>query len=149
MVGNQNVLRLQVPVVDPKSMAVLNGIQNLKKDSLGEIILTHILSAFGDVVEQISFRAILHDNVGAVMVIDDFEHRDHVGVCRGRVVQPYLPGLERDLSSVQRSSVGVELAEALHGILYTGLDVDGRIDDSVGTRPQYAGQLQGSGQEAS
>jgi len=49
LVGDQDVLRLQVPVVDSNGMAVLHGIQDLEESSLGKSIITNILALFGDV----------------------------------------------------------------------------------------------------
>jgi hypothetical protein len=69
-------------VIDAKGMAVFYSIQNLKKDSLGESILTNILATFRDVVEQVTFRAVLQNDIDAVRVVDDLQHRHHIGMRR-------------------------------------------------------------------
>jgi hypothetical protein len=66
LVRYQNVLWLEVPVVDSNGVAVLYGIQNLEESSLGKGIITNKLASFGDVGEEVSFRAVLDDNVCAV-----------------------------------------------------------------------------------
>ena len=49
LVGDQDVLRLQVSVVDPNGMAIFNSIQDLEEGSLGKSIITDELTPFSDV----------------------------------------------------------------------------------------------------
>lgn len=65
---------------NPEAVAVFYGIQDLKEDPLGKLILTHVLVALRDVVEQVSLRAVFQNNVNAVWIVDNLQHRDHVGV---------------------------------------------------------------------
>jgi hypothetical protein len=139
MIGYQDVLRLQVPVIDPNGMAVFYGIQDLKKDSLGKIILTDILATLGDIVEQITLRAKLQNDIDTVGVVDDLQHRYHIRMCGCEVVKTYFPGLECHLSTIQGSAVGVELAEALYGISNAGLGIQGRVHDAIGTCSENPG----------
>jgi hypothetical protein len=69
IVGDKDVLRLEVPVVDPQVMAVLDGIQDLKEHLLGEFVLTNILTTLCDVQEEIALRAVLENNIDAVRVV--------------------------------------------------------------------------------
>ena len=118
-------------MVDPPAVAVFYSIQDLKEYALGKIVLTDILSAFCDIVEEITLWAVLQDNEDAVRAVDDLQHGHHVGVGRSIPVQADLPGLEGHLSLVQRGSIGVELAERLDGIPDVGEYVDSRVDHSV------------------
>lgn len=142
MVRDEDVLRLQIPVVDSKRVAMFNGIQNLKEDALGQSILSNILTALRDVKKQISLRAILQDDVDAVRLVDDLQHGNHVVMGRRQVVQPDLAVLEGELPAIQRSPIRVELAEALDGVPQARLDVDRAIDDAIGSRSKDGGQLQ-------
>jgi len=54
-VCNQNVLRLQVPVIDPNGMTLLNGIQNLQ-GVLGKCVVSNNMASFGDIGEQVALR---------------------------------------------------------------------------------------------
>jgi hypothetical protein len=49
LVSDENVLRLEVPVVDSNGVAVLDGIQNLKEGALGHGIIPNVLALLGDV----------------------------------------------------------------------------------------------------
>ena len=49
LVGDQNVLRLEIPVVDSNRMAVLNSIQDLKESTFGPVIITNELALLSDV----------------------------------------------------------------------------------------------------
>lgn len=42
-----------------------------------------------------------------------------------------LPGLEHGLSLIQRASIGIELAQGFDRIPGMGLDVHGRVHDSI------------------
>ena len=77
----EDVLRLEVAVVDAQVMAVFHGIQDLKEYALGQFILTDILSSFCDIEEQVTFRAILQDNINAIRVVNNLVHGNNVGVC--------------------------------------------------------------------
>ena len=49
LVGDQDVLRLQIPVVDSNRMAVLNSIQDLKESTFGPVIITNELALLSDI----------------------------------------------------------------------------------------------------
>jgi len=142
VVRNKDVLRLQVPVVDSERVAVFNGIQYLQENSLGKIVVPDILTTFSDVEKQVTLRAIFQNDIDAVRVVNNLEHRDHVGVGRGQIVQTDLPVLESNLSAIQWGSIWVELAEALDGITDSGLDIHGGIHDTICASPQDGRQLQ-------
>ena len=101
LVGDQDVLRLQVPVVDSNGMAVLDSIQNLEKSPLGKGVVTDILASFGDVGKEITLRAVLNDNVGAIWRVHDLHQGNHIGMGTGLVVQLDLTLLEPALAGLQ------------------------------------------------
>lgn len=148
VVLDEDVLRLEIAMVDPQAVAMLDGVQDLEKDTLGEIVLAHILAALRDVLEEISLWAALEYHIDAVRVVNNLVHRHNVGVGRGEVVQADLAGLEVVLSAIQGGPIRVELAQALDGIADIVVQIDGRIHHSIRTRPQDAVELERRRQEA-
>jgi hypothetical protein len=127
-------------VVDSNGVAIFNGIQNLEEGALGHGIITDILALLSDVGEEIALWAVLDDNICAVGRIHDLDERDNIGVGAGLVVQLDLPLLELPLARLKTN-----LVERLYGIGDVGLDVDGRVDDAVGSNTKDASQLETSG----
>lgn len=66
VVSDQDVLRLQVPVIDAHGVAVSNGIQDLEESSSGKLVITGIPSALSDVGEQVAIRAVLQNYICAL-----------------------------------------------------------------------------------
>lgn len=71
VVGDQNVLRLEIPVVDSNGVAVLDSVQNLKESTSGQKVITHELASLGDVGEEIAFRAEFDDDKGTIRGVHD------------------------------------------------------------------------------
>jgi hypothetical protein len=71
MVGDQNVLWLQVPMVNSNGMAKANSVQNLQKSMLGQRIVANEAPSFRNVREQVAFRTKLDDHKGAVGAIQN------------------------------------------------------------------------------
>lgn len=140
MVSNQNVFRLQVPVVNSNGVAVLDGIQDLEEGTLGKGFIPNILGLFCDAGEEITLGAVFHDNVCAVGGIHDLDQRNHVGVSAGLVMKLNLSLLELALARLK-----AKLIERLYSIGDVGLHVHGSVDDSIGTHSKDASQLQSSG----
>lgn len=120
-------------MVNPPAVAEFYSIQDLKENPLGQVILTNVLPTLCDIVEQITFRAVLQNDKDAVGTVDDLQHGHDVPMGGSLPVQTDFPGLKGHLSLVQGCSIGIELAERLHGIAHIGENVDGRVDDSIGT----------------
>lgn len=133
LVGDQDVLWLQVPVEDAHGMAVLDGVQDLDKSALDHGIVPHKLALLGDVGEQVTFRAVFNDNIGAVWGVHDFDQGNHVGMGTGLVVELDLPLLELALTRFQ-----TDLVQGLDGIGHVGLDVHGCVHDSIGSDTENA-----------
>ena len=142
IVSHQNVLRFEVPVVNSNGMAVLHSVQDLEKGPLGKRIVANVLALLGDVREQVTFRAVLDDDVGAVRGVHDLYQGDNIGVGRGLVVELDLPLLELLLPGLQ-----AELVESLDSVGSVCLDVQGGVHYSVGTDAEDSGQLQPSCQD--
>jgi len=49
MVGDQDILWLEVPMIDSNGMAKLHGIQNLEKSTLGKGIVSYIMPSFRNI----------------------------------------------------------------------------------------------------
>lgn len=146
-VGHQDVLRLEIAVVDPQAVAVLDGIQDLEECALDQGIITHVSALLGDVGKQVTLGAVLQDHIGAVLVVDNLQHGDDIGVGGGGIVELDLAGLELLLAAVQGLAVGVGLAEGLDGVPDAGGVVEGGVDDTVGAGAQDAAQLEGLAEE--
>ncbi len=140
LVGDENVLRLQVAMVDPQGMAILNGIQNLQEGMLGQLVVAHEQARLGDVGEQVTLWAKFHHDEGAVRAVQDAEQRDHIGMLASLVMESDLPALEASLSLVQS-----QFGQGLHGIRDVGQDVDGLVDDSIGANSKDGHELQTAG----
>jgi len=140
LVSDENILRLQVPVVDSNGMAVLHGIQDLEESPFRKCIIACVLALLSDVGEQITFWAVLHNDIGAVRGIHDSDKRNHIWVCARLVVKLNLPLLELPLARLKTN-----LVESLHGIWNVGLNIYGCVDHSICSYTQDSGELQPSG----
>lgn len=136
LVGDQDVLRFQVPVIDSNRMAVLHGIQNLEESSLGKGIITNVLALLSDVGEEIAFWAVLNNNVCAVRSIHDLNKGNNVGVSTSLVVKLDLPLLELSLTRLEAN-----LVQCLHSIGDVGLDVHGSVNNSISANTKDSSQL--------
>lgn len=138
MVRNEDVLRLEVPMVDPAAMAVAYRVQELEEDMLGPHVIANILATLGDVIKEVTLWAVLQDNKEAILVFNNPVHAHHVGVGRRVPMQMNFPGLKHDLAMVQGASVGIEFTQHLDSIAGLVVDVDGRVDDTICACPQNA-----------
>jgi hypothetical protein len=110
MVGDQNVLWLEIPVIDAQRVAMLDSIEDLEEDLLGQLVVANILSALRDIQEEVALGAIFKNDEDAVRVVHDLEHRDHIAVRGGLVVETDFPLLILYLAPLQWGPVRVELA---------------------------------------
>lgn len=129
--GYQDVLWLKIAVVDTVSVAVGNGIQNLEEYILCCLVVSDITAVLGDVQEEISLWAVFHDDVGAVLMVEDPQKGNNVWVCRDLVMQAHLSVLEVLLSCVQWESIGGKLVQYLDGILDAGENILGKMDNTI------------------
>lgn len=134
-------------MVDPQTVAVLDGIQDLEEGALDQGIITYVSTLLGDVGEEVALGTVFQDHIGAVLVVDNLQHGNDVGVGGGGIVKLDLAGLELLLAAIQRLSVGVGLAEGLDGVPDAGGVVEGGIHDAIGAGAQDAAQLQGLAEE--
>jgi hypothetical protein len=144
LVSDENVFRLQIPVVDPDGVAVLDGIQDLEKGALDEIFIADILALLGDVGKQVTFWAVFHYDISAVRSVHNLDQRDYVWVCTSLVVKLYLPLLEFPLARLK-----ADLVECLHGIRDVGLDVHGSVNNSICTYSEDSSELKPSSKNLS
>jgi hypothetical protein len=100
-VGDENVLRLQISVVNSNGMAILHGFQDLKENGFSQEIITNISSLFSDVGEQITFGAVLKNNVYAVRRVHDLDQRKNIGMEAGLIMELNLSLLESLLAWFQ------------------------------------------------
>lgn len=124
-------------MVDSNGVAVLNSIQDLKKSALSPVIVTNELALLSDVGKQITFRAVLDDNIGAVRSIHDLYQRNNVGVSASLVVELDLSLLELALTWLK-----ADLVKRLYSIGDVGLNVHGSVDNSISADSEDTGELQ-------
>jgi hypothetical protein len=118
LVCYQYVLRLQVPVIDSDGMAILDSIQDLEESPLGKSIITNILSLFGDIRKEVTFGAVLNNNICAVWGVHDLGKGYHVGMGAGTMVELNFSLLEFSLTRLE-----AKLVQRLHSIGCVGLNV--------------------------
>lgn len=142
MVRNQNVLRLQVPMVDSNGVTVGHGIQNLEESVFGKPVVSNVVALFSDVREQIAFWTEFDDNESAVRAVQDSYQGNNVWMLAGLVMECYLPSLEALLSGVQ--SV---LGQSLHSVGDVGVDVDRLVDHAICANAEDRHQFKTVGQD--
>ena len=133
---NEDVLGLEIAMVNPVCMAMSNRIQDLEKDVLGLRILTHVISFLGDFGEEVAFWAVLQDNKGAIVGLEDLLHRHHVRMLAGLVVKPDLAVLEASLSLIEAEPV-----QGLDGVLCTGVHILSAVNGSISTHTEDVRQF--------
>lgn len=126
VIGDQDIFRLEIPVVDPERMAELDGIQELQENVLGKSIVTDEASALGDVGKEIAFWAVLNNHKCAVGAVQYAHQRDHVGMLAGLIVHGDFSSLESLLTGVQSM-----FGQGLDGVEFVGVDVDGLVYNTV------------------
>lgn len=131
VIGDENIFRLQIPMIDSYGMAILNSIQELEKGVLGQSIITHEMALFGDVGEEIAFRAILHDNIRAFWAIQNPFQGNHVGMLAGLVMKSNLSLLKSSLPGVQSM-----FGKSLYRVEFVGIDIDGSVDHAVSSNTE-------------
>jgi hypothetical protein len=136
-VGDQHILRLQIPVVNSDGMTVLHGIQNLKKGSLDKIIIANILALLSDVREQITFWAVLDYDISAIWGVHNLDQGDYVGVSAGLMVELDLPLLELLLPWLKAN-----LVECFHRIWDIGVHIQCSVNNSVCSNTENASELE-------
>lgn len=141
IIGNQYVLRLEIPVVNSYGMAELHSVQDLEEGMLGKPVVPDKASTLSDVAKQIAFRAVLEHDKGAVGAVQDAHQGDHIGMLAGLVVHRNLSSLEALLSGIQSM-----FGERLDGVQFVGVNVDGLVDNPIGTNSENGDELKPIGQ---
>lgn len=141
MVGGQDVLRLQIPVVDTHGVAEMHGVQNLEKSTFGQWIVPGEVPLVGDAGEEVALGTELDHHVGAVRGVHNAHQGNHIGMLAGQMVQANLPLLELQLARTESG-----LVESLDGVHDMGVDIDGGVDDAISADAQNAGEFQTVGE---
>lgn len=137
IVGEEDVLRLQVPMVDTNGVAILDGIQDLEKGVLGQLIVADKVAEFGNVGEQVALGTILNHAISALRAVQDAKQGEDIGMLAGLVMEGNFAFLEPSLSGVQS-----KLGKRFDGVEVVGEEVDGAVDDSVGTHSKDGHEFQ-------
>ena len=109
----KNILRLQVTMINIERMAVLDRVEQLKKDILDEDVIAQITPLMQDLCEEIAVGAIFHDDEGVLVVLDDAMKRHHVRVARCELVEGDLAHVKLALAC---GGALVRVGEALDGV---------------------------------
>lgn len=127
LIGDEDVLRLQIAMVDSLGMAKLDGIQNLQEGMLGQTVISNETALFGDIGKKISFRAEFENHERAIWAVEDSDQGHNVGMLTGSVMESDFSSLDATLASVQAG-----LGESFDGVGDAGQDIDGLVDDPKG-----------------
>ena len=73
IVRNQNIFRLEVPMIDANGMAEGDSIQNLQECSFGQKIITNESVLFGNIGEEVTIRTEFDHHESAIRAVQDFQ----------------------------------------------------------------------------
>ena len=113
VVEAEDILGLQVAVINIQGVAVLDRLEQLKKDLLDEFVVAQVAPLVENLGEEVSVRAVVHDDEGVVLVLDDAVKRDDVRVARRELVEGNLADVQ--LALAHRAAL-VRVREALDGV---------------------------------
>ena len=136
IVSDQDVLRLEIPVVDSFGMAMLDCGKKLQKHVLGLEIITNVVAFLGDLGKQIALLAVLEDNVCALRAVQNLQERNHVGMLARKVMQLDLAVLESLLAWIESG-----LGQGLDGVGHVGNDVASLENSSISSDTDDLGEL--------
>jgi len=125
-------------------VAVLNSVEELQEDTLGQDVVAYKVAMLGNVGEEVTLRAILDNDISAVDGMQDLDEVDHVWVCAGTVVQGDFPFLEPALSGIES-----DFGKSLDGVWNVGVDIDSSVDDTVCTNAQDTGEFYPASEQVS
>jgi hypothetical protein len=109
-------------------VAMLHGIENLKKDSPGLVVVSDVITVLGDSGKQVAFWTILENNKSAFRRVQHFLHRNNVGVATRLEMQFDLAILERPLPLIE-----AEFVQCLDCIEDVRSHITGLVNGSIGT----------------
>ena len=143
-VGNKDILRLEVTMIDSKVVAIVDGVKDLQKRTLGQWIVTDKETTLGDVGKQVTFGTELDNHKSTVNRVHDAHQGDDIWVAAGQVMEFDFALLELPLPWVESN-----LVQSLHRIRNMGVDVDGRVDNAISADAKDTCQFQTVGQQQS
>lgn len=135
-IGHQDILGLEVSMVDPHGMAMLDRVQDLEEGSFGQVVIPEVELLLRDTGKEVAFWAVLQDHKGAVGRIQDLDEGDDARMQTGFMMELDLPLLERAGPGIQAN-----LGQGLDGIADIGIDVHGRVDDPISPDSDNAGKF--------
>ena len=144
-------------MVNPEAMAVINGVDNLKKDGGDEGVVTEVLGGFGNHGEEITVGTIGENDVDTGGGFDDVVEGNDIVVVGGEDMKGNLPTLERTLSRIE-----TDLVQTLDGVVTAGTaagrggpqrggrghgvpvggNVPSEVDDTVGTETEDGNEFE-------
>jgi len=80
IVEAENILGLQITVVDTEIMTILNCIEQLEEDVPDQCVIPEIAAAMQYLREQVVIWCVVHDDVGAVVFLDNTMEGDDTWV---------------------------------------------------------------------
>jgi hypothetical protein len=76
----EHVLRLKITVVDAQRMAVIDRIEELDENVFDQVISSKITALLQNLAKQITIRAVIHDDEGAIFLFNDTVKCDNIRV---------------------------------------------------------------------
>lgn len=134
-------------MMNAKSMAILDGRDDLKEDGLDEVVFTEVKLLLGDGREEVAVGAEIHDDKDPLGFFKDTVQSDDAWVSRSELVQGNFTTLEFALAGVQAG-----FREALDGIpgglLWGRIGVDCKVNDAVCTGTEDRNELNATAVDA-
>jgi hypothetical protein len=92
------ILRLEVTVIDAQGMAVIDRIKELEESVLDQVILAKITSFVQNLAKEITIWTVIHDNEGAVILLNNAVKCDDIWVGRCAFVEGDLLYMKTSLA---------------------------------------------------
>jgi hypothetical protein len=73
VLGDQDILWLEISVVDTERMAILNSIEELQENPLRQDVVAYKVAMLGDVREKVTLWAVLDNDISAVDGMQDLD----------------------------------------------------------------------------
>ena len=97
-IPTEDVLGLQVTMINIEGVAILNRVEQLKKDLLDEGVIAEIAPLVKNLGEKVAVGAVVHDDKRVLVVLDYPVKSNNIGVTRCELVEGDLANVELALA---------------------------------------------------
>jgi len=140
IVEAEDVLGFEIPMINTQRVAVFHGVKHLQEDVLDESVVSEIPAIVEDLREEVVVGSVIHDNIRAVVLLDDAMEGDNAWMGGCELVEGDLADV--DLALARYLMTGRD--QALHGVLLAGIaHIDSAVDHTVSAHAKYFFQHEG------